>query len=161
MRALAQAGNRTSKTALCRQWWDSRLEWRADASGTGNQHHKQLFVSCTWLAQHWEPCGLTHGGLRSQEPFLQQVRRYTKQPRPLRQAADRQLSFAWPHGKQAAAAPAAAKHDRPRNVLGRALQVFRLATPKPKNLSQPAWPLMHGTLMHSWLALSMVSWCNG
>ena len=47
MRALAQAGNRTSKTALCRQWWDSRLEWRADASGTGNQHHRQLFVSCT------------------------------------------------------------------------------------------------------------------
>ena len=45
MRGLAQAGNRTSKTALCRQWWDSKLEWNADASGTGNQRHSGLFVA--------------------------------------------------------------------------------------------------------------------
>ena len=104
MRALAQAGNRTSKTALCRQWWDSRLEWRADASGTGNQHHRQLFVSCTRPAQQCR-------GLRSQEPFLQQVR--TTRETVLQAAA-------------------AARHVRPREVLGRVL--FRFSGWQPKNL---------------------------
>ena len=42
-RGLAQAGNRTSKTARCSQWWDSKPEWSADASGGENQHDWQLF----------------------------------------------------------------------------------------------------------------------
>jgi hypothetical protein len=40
---LAQAGNRTSKTARRSQWWDSKPEWSADASGGENQHDWQLF----------------------------------------------------------------------------------------------------------------------
>ena len=32
----AQAGDRTSKTERCLQWWDSRPEWSADASGADN-----------------------------------------------------------------------------------------------------------------------------
>ena len=32
----AQAGDRTSKTERCLQWWDSRPEWGADASGADN-----------------------------------------------------------------------------------------------------------------------------
>jgi len=42
---LAQAGNRTSKTARRSQWWDSKPEWSADASGGENQHDWQLFCS--------------------------------------------------------------------------------------------------------------------
>ena len=42
-RGLAQAGNRTSKTALCSQWWDCKLEWSVDASAPGNQCDCQLF----------------------------------------------------------------------------------------------------------------------
>ena len=40
-RGLAQAGNKTSKTALCSQW--CKPEWSADASGPGNQCDCQLF----------------------------------------------------------------------------------------------------------------------
>jgi len=32
----AQAGDRTSKTERCLQWWDSKPEWSADASGADN-----------------------------------------------------------------------------------------------------------------------------
>ena len=42
-RGLAQAGNRTSKTALCSQWWDCKPEWSVDASGPGNQCDCQLY----------------------------------------------------------------------------------------------------------------------
>jgi hypothetical protein len=42
-RGLAQAGNRTSKTALCSQWWDCKPEWNVDASGAGNQCDCQPF----------------------------------------------------------------------------------------------------------------------
>jgi len=38
----AQAGDRTSKTERCLQWWDSRPEWGADASGADNLRDWQL-----------------------------------------------------------------------------------------------------------------------
>ena len=41
--APAQAGNRTSKTAQCSQWWDGRPEWGVDASAAGNQHDYSFF----------------------------------------------------------------------------------------------------------------------
>ena len=45
---LAQAGNRTSKTARRSQWWDSKPEWSADASGGENQHDWQLILN-VWV----------------------------------------------------------------------------------------------------------------
>jgi len=39
----AQAGDRTSKTERCLQWWDSKPEWSADASGADNLRDWQLF----------------------------------------------------------------------------------------------------------------------
>ena len=52
-RGLAQAGNRTSKTALCSQWWDCKPEWSVDASGPGNQCDCQLF-SIWYVIDHDE-----------------------------------------------------------------------------------------------------------
>ena len=68
-RGLAQAGDRTSKTARCSQWWDSKPEWSADASGGENQHDWQLYYSnlkvtaaSCWIWS-WFLSGECHGSL--------------------------------------------------------------------------------------------------